>query len=50
MGTLPDGSVNGRISGGGTSASFSAGVSCIGGQPSGSSQATSSLWKVSLSM
>ncbi|PKM41927.1 MAG: hypothetical protein CVV03_11075 [Firmicutes bacterium HGW-Firmicutes-8] len=36
MGTLPDGSVTGRISGGSTTASFSAGVSCFGGQPSGS--------------
>lgn len=40
MGTLPDGSVNGKISGGGTSASFSAGVSCFGGQPSGSINGT----------
>jgi len=36
LGTLPDGSVTGRISGNGTTASFSAGVSCFGGQPSGS--------------
>lgn len=40
MGTLPDGSVTGRISGGGTTASFSAGVSCFGGEPSGSIQGT----------
>ena len=38
MGTLPDGSVTGQIAGGGTSASFSAGVTCFGGQPSGSIQ------------
>ncbi|WP_418792437.1 hypothetical protein [Phosphitispora sp. TUW77] len=36
MGTLPDGSVNGAITGGDTTASFSAGVSCFGGPPSGS--------------
>lgn len=36
MGTLPDGSVTGSISGGDTTASFSAGVTCFGGQPSGS--------------
>lgn len=40
MGTLPDGSVTGKIAGGGTTASFSAGVSCFGGQPSGSIQGT----------
>jgi len=38
MGTLPDGSVTGEITGGDTTASFSAGVSCFGGQPSGSIQ------------
>ncbi|MBU7008658.1 hypothetical protein [Phosphitispora fastidiosa] len=38
MGTLPDGSVTGKIMGGDTTASFSAGVSCFGGQPSGSIQ------------
>lgn len=36
MGTLPDGSVTGKIVGGDTTASFSAGVSCFGGEPSGS--------------
>lgn len=40
MGTLPDGSVTGQISGGGTTASFSAGVSCFGGEPSGSINGT----------
>ena len=40
MGTLPDGSVTGKISGGDTSANFSAGVSCFGGQPSGSINGT----------
>ncbi len=38
MGTLPDGSVTGFIKGGDTTASFSAGVSCFGGAPSGSIQ------------
>lgn len=38
MGTLPDGSVTGRITGGDTSASFSAGVTCFGGEPAGSIQ------------
>lgn len=38
MGTLPDGSVTGRIAGGDTTASFSAGVTCFGGQPAGSIQ------------
>lgn len=40
MGTLPDGSVTGNIRGGDTSASFSAGVSCFGGAPSGSINGT----------
>jgi len=40
MGTLPDGSVNGSISGGGTTASVAAGVSCFGGEPSGSINGT----------
>jgi len=40
MGTLPDGSVTGQITGGDTSASFSAGVTCFGGAPSGSINGT----------
>lgn len=38
MPTLPDASINGSIVGGGTSASFAAGASCFGGEPSGSVQ------------
>lgn len=38
MGTLPDGSVTGKITGGDTTASFSAGVTCFGGAPAGSIQ------------
>ncbi len=40
MGTLPDGSVTGYIQGGDTTASFSAGVTCFGGGPSGSINGT----------